>query len=356
MKFYSLILKIYSFFLREFSCFILKKTYHLNPHALKYVVKCFPFINIEKELITNLENAICLSKLSVFSQQLYCPIKSLCVSNPSCFNVKENIYVVYTIHNHKTSASRRFNYTDNLGSSRIGFGMSLITSDGQQLDLGTANIEEKQNYSILCDFRCLALSSAVLISCSISTVDNTHRIGWCLVPFDQLTHGPSKWIFCIENSPFDYQTEKNWMPISTGDDKFKFVYRPEGHHLDSMIEKKEINPKNLLIFPNSQNFTKKAGGSPFLKFDGKFLACIHQTYLKPYRNYVHFFTLGNWLSIDKFETFINKSSFFFFEPFDSEFCGGMCEIDDFIIFSVGFRNSEGWLLKIKSSDIKDLLE
>ena len=90
--------------------------------------------------------------------------------------------------------------------------------------------------------------------------------------------------------------------------------------------------------------------------DKIFLASVHQTYLKPYRNYLHFLALGEWMLDKKFNLYISEKPFFFFEPFDSEFCCGICQIKEHIIFSFGFRNSEAWLMKIKSKTLFDILD
>lgn len=344
-KIYNIILRILGIFQREIACMLLKKSFQINKFTPKYITRIFPFIKADKTLLKHIESAICLSDFSISKFSIVSPINFLCASNPSCFNVNNCIYVIYTIHNHKTTASRRFSYTDNLRTSRIGFGLSIITDEGEQRDLGTANLNDKQNNIIICDFRCLTLKSSVLISCNIENGE-TSRIGWCLVPFKKLEQGPSQWIFCIESSPFDYETEKNWSPIHTGEDTFKFIYRPEGKNLSEKNLSNEYDQNSLIVYSNSENFSYKSGGSPFLKLEKFFVGAVHQTYAIPYRNYLHFFSIGEWVSQNNFKTLISKKPFFFFEPFDSEYCCGICEIGDYIIFSFGFRNSEAWLMKL----------
>jgi hypothetical protein len=337
--------------LREISCLVIKKSYKISPLVPRYLIKFLPFIKVDEYLLKYLENAICLSKLSVSKKKIVSPVDLLCVSNPSCFEVNGTIYVVYTIHNHKVTASRRFSYTDKSGATKIGFGLSIITSDGQQKNLGTANLDNDTN---ICDFRCISLETGTLISCSFES-DGIHRIGWCVVPFSKLDQGPSKWIFCLENSPFDFKTEKNWAPISYGKDNFKFIYRPEEKNKISKSSLNTINKNKLLLYSDTKTFSMKSGGSPYLKLGKKFLASIHQTFLSPYRNYLHFFALGQRVQGDKFELQISKNSFFFFEPMDTEFCCGICEIDDCVIFSFGFRDSEAWLMKFKKKKLLEIL-
>ena len=350
-KFLYIIKVLPNLLLSEVACFLLKKSYSISPFAPRYLVKFLPFINADEHLLTYLENAICLSKFSVSKNKIICPVDRLCASNPTCFEVNGAVYVVYTIHNHKVTASRRFHYTDKSGSSKVGFGLSIITSDGLQKNLGTANLDNDIN---ICDFRCISLETSTLVSCSFES-NGTHRIGWCMVPFSKLDQGPTKWIFCIENSPFDYKTEKNWTPISLGKDDFKFIYRPEETNSKSESLLNITNKNQLLVYPHSKTFSKKSGGSPFLKLGKNFLASVHQTYFKPYRNYLHFFVLGNQVQSDKFEMQISKSSFFFFEPLDTEFCCGICEIGDSIILSFGFRDSEAWLMKFKKKKLLEIL-
>ena len=212
-------LKFLSFLKRELACFLLKKSYSINSSAPRYLAKFLPFTTVDKRLLTYLENAICLRNFSVSETKIISPVDSLCASNPTCFEVNEDVYVIYTIHNHKMTASRRFNYSDKSNSSKVGFGLSIITPAGVQKNLGTTNLD---NDMTICDFRCISLETNVLISCSFES-EGIHRIGWCLVPFNKLNQGPAKWIFCLENSPFDYKIEKNWSPISFGKDKFNFI-------------------------------------------------------------------------------------------------------------------------------------
>jgi hypothetical protein len=40
---------------------------------------------------------------------------------------------------------------------------------------------------------------------------------------------------------------------------------------------------------------------------------------------------------------------------DTEFCCGICEIDDCVIFSFGFRDSEAWLMKFKKKKLLEIL-
>ncbi len=346
--------RLSGFLQRELSCFFLKNGYKISPFIPKYLVKLLPFVSADKDLLKHLESAICLSKFSVSSYKILSPFDSLCASNPSCFEVNKTIYVLYTIHNHKTTASRRFHYTNKSGSSKVGFGLSIITSEGVQKNLGAANLDSSIT---ICDFRCISLETSALVSCSFeSDGDGVHRIGWCLVPFDELDQGPSKWIFCLENSPFDNKTEKNWIPIHVEKNNFKFIYRLEGEIKTSETFLKVKNKNQLLVFPYSKTFSKKRGGSPFLKLENFFLALAHQTYSKPYRNYLHFFALGKWKQNDKFEIQIFNNSFFFFEPFDTEYCCGVCEIDNYVVFSFGFRNSEAWLMKFKKKKLIEMLD
>lgn len=353
-KIFHILKKLIGIIQRELACFLLKKTYNLISFGPKYLAKFFPFLNVDDTLLTCLENAVCLNEISVSKYEIKCPINSLNASNPSCFKVEKNIYVLYTIHNHSNTASRRFSYTDKTNTSRIGFGLSVITPDGLQQNLGTANLDKKQKDLTICDFRCISLQNSILVSCSVE-IEDTHRIGWCLIPFNKLKKGPAQWIFCIENSPFEYRTEKNWVPVSCGGDKFKFIYRPEEKNNCSEFFLKKNNQSQILIHPKSRRFSNKSGGSPFLKINEINFALVHHTYFKPYRNYLHFFALGKWVLKDKFEISILEKSFFFFEPFDTEYCSGICEIDEHIFFSFGFRNSQAWLMKIKREVLLEII-